>query len=881
MPPSTPNPRKRGAATIPISGHERKRAKLHDARTIAVQNTEQALKTGELDVPAFIKSREFEIEALQSAMKASKESSNKRAFQIVPRDMRRRTASHNVKRVPKRLRPRATREMQSDNTPTVSARRRKPSGSLRFRKETARKLQTMAKKKDITAKILAKISGSRRTENVLRQPPRAQTKFRKRQKHKTWLPTHVWHAKRAKMIVRWRFAVAETPTDKSYRVAHRASGMRGCIAWDESYFSTIMLRGKERDVKGVMKALCPKDGNPMSKKVVAGTRASDTFAYRAGRYPLDLIAPIKVIWCAPEDSEAPLEERIRKLLIRVHPSAFLELWEELLSTAKPLKVTVEDLRFEIGSIEITGPDATNSLLAVLNPTDATDEDSPSGVWKNLRGLTNPSSLPLGACLSFDVSDPRLRDPPRLPEDRRRLEEIQEIIFKVTSTWSIDRTQPPSSLFSREARAAAVKSQSSQKKINKRKGEAVPGEHPPPLPSDPRIPIVLLATRRSSSEKGVSGAIGSWTILLPWKWVQPVWYGIVHSSPNVKFGGLDELRQIDYENSNRHFPDDFPGTKAGIAEELRKGVERKEWWDKRPKGKRVEWSSVKIGNMRGEVGDGFVCDWAYLLKGKEIDITQSDNSMELSMDATESTKSIASTRTAAFMNATEFTGDTMSIPATELEVSIESSKYSESAMSSMDIDKPPPNLPVISSSIPTPTVFKDTPTTTTATPSKQSQQSHPWIIPSSMVRYILAAPNSPLPKPLATVHPTILSAGVFSIKLFFPQRSTPTPRSRIYSLPTNSPALKAKWKAVMSQKSQGKRPGKATELPDVPGEEDLIGFVTTGDFNLKEGRGTGVGALSWQKIFGRGKKVGEVVGKACIVRDVGSGIGRLAYWEVID
>ena len=86
---------------------------------------------------------------------------------------------------------------------------------------------------------------------------------------------------------------------------------------------------------------------------------------------------------------------------------------------------------------------------------------------------------------------------------------------------------------------------------------------------------------------------------------------------------------------------------------------------------------------------------------------------------------------------------------------------------------------------------------------------------------------------------------------------------------------------MSQKSQGKRPGKAAELPDVPGEEDLIGFVTTGDFNLKEGRGTGVGALSWQKIFGRGKKVGEVVGKACIVRDVGSGIGRLAYWEVID
>ncbi|RPB01057.1 POPLD-domain-containing protein [Choiromyces venosus 120613-1] len=880
MPPSTPNPRKRAAATMPISGRERKRAKLQDVRTIAVQNTEQALKTGELDVSAFIKSREFEIEALQNAMKASKESSNKRAFQVVPRDMRRRTASHNVKRVPKRLRPRATKEMQSDNTPTVSARRRKPSGSLRFRKETARKLQTMAKKKDITAQILAKIPSARGTENVLRQPPRAQTKFRKRQKHKTWLPTHVWHAKRAKMIVRWRFAVAETPTEKSYRVAHRASGMRGCIAWDESYFSTIMLRGKERDVKEVMKVLCPKDGNPISKKVVAGTRASDTYIYKAGRYPLDLIAPVKVIWCVPEEPEAPQEERIRKLLIRVHPSAFLELWEELLPTAKPSKVAVEDLRFEIGSIEITGPDATNSLLAVLNPIDAKDEDSPSGVWKTLRGLTNPSSLPLGACLSFDVSDPRLRDPPRLPEDKRKFEETQETIFKITSTWSIDRTQPPSSLFSREARTAAVKLQSSQKKINKRKGEAIPGEYPSPLPTDPKIPIVLLTTRRSSAERGVSGAIGSWTVLLPWKWVQPVWYGIVHSGPNIKFGGLDELRQINYENSNGNFPDDFPGTKAGMTEELRKGVERKEWWDKRPKGKRIEWGSVKIGSKKGEIGDGFVCDWAYLLKEKRVDITQSDDSTELSTDASESTEGVAPIGTTASMSATEPTEDTISsIPFAEPEVSSENSECSGD-MSSMDIDKPPPNLPLMSSSIPTSS--KDTTTTTTTSlPKLPSQQPHPWTIPSSMIRCILSTPNSPLPKPLATLHPEILSAGLFSIKLVFPQRSTPTPRARIYSLPTNNPALKAQWKAVMSKKSQGKRPGKATELPDVPSEEDLIGFVTMGDFNLKEGKGTGVGALSWQKVFGRGKKVGEAVGKACIVRDVGSGIGRLAYWEVID
>ena len=67
--------------------------------------------------------------------------------------------------------------------------------------------------------------------------------------------------------------------------------------------------------------------------------------------------------------------------------------------------------------------------------------------------------------------------------------------------------------------------------------------------------------------------------------------------------------------------------------------------------------------------------------------------------------------------------------------------------------------------------------------------------------------------------------------------------------------------MVSQKSQGKRSVKATESPYISEEEleALVGFVTTGDFNLTEGRGTGVGALSWQRAFGRGNKVVLVIG----------------------
>ena len=49
-----------------------------------------------------------------------------RAFQDVPRSLRRRSASHNVKRVPRPLREKATREMIADGTkPSVKIRGRK------------------------------------------------------------------------------------------------------------------------------------------------------------------------------------------------------------------------------------------------------------------------------------------------------------------------------------------------------------------------------------------------------------------------------------------------------------------------------------------------------------------------------------------------------------------------------------------------------------------------------------------------------------------------------------------------------------------------------------------------------------------------------------
>ena len=102
--------RKAGPEKFAQSSNARKRQKGHGARSIPVQRP-TVVANGDLDISTFIKSRQFEIETLEKSMQNAKKSLSTRAFQQLPRHMRRRTASHNAKKVPQRLRKRAEREV--------------------------------------------------------------------------------------------------------------------------------------------------------------------------------------------------------------------------------------------------------------------------------------------------------------------------------------------------------------------------------------------------------------------------------------------------------------------------------------------------------------------------------------------------------------------------------------------------------------------------------------------------------------------------------------------------------------------------------------------------------------------------------------------------
>lgn len=803
-----------GKQTQPATNKRRRTQK--DARTLVTQTTSKAFKNGELDVDKFVKAREFEIRALQDGLERSRLARNQRAFQTVPRDMRRRTGAWDVKRLPKKKRPRAAREIYEDNTPTGKARKKKLTGHMHLRQQTIKRLRALGAKRKAakdsgenvevlypkeTPKATVKTRDPRIKKNVLSKPPVAKARFRKRQVHKTWLPTHMFHAKRAHMSSPtdpvWRFAMPMSPTAKSYRPTHAAASQRGAVAWDVSYMATISLEGGEASLLGLLRGLHATLLSGAQERLwLSGTRSWQGWLFtREDR--TQVICPVAIIWrseskhngsesgsLGPDAAPATSKPPKRRLFVRAHPASFQQLWEEVVRLCKVQKpqVSAEDLRYEIGSIEILGPGATEALQAVLWPSPDTEGGD---TWRQLEGLDSPGSLGLYSVLSFEASDPRLHHPPRTIECTR------DSVALLQSVFEFDKREKAGSqsIFDSRSRRAAISSMQSQQAINRRKAKSVPGEYVTPVDTDPRIPVMLIATpfgTSSSSQRNTRMKSVSWTLVLPWKAVQAVWLSIMFcplsTGGQPRLGGLDQQRQLAFEHGTPWWPGDFPGTAAGDAWNEKETAERKRNWERRPRSRRVAFDTLDLGKgQKGEVGDGW------------------DLPFHLLSDA-----------------------------------------------------------------------------------GKKLQH-----VSSAQARILLREPSLP-----------DTQNAIFIVRITLFGRGTPSPGARIYALPQD-PTEQEAWTAQSKPApKKGMRPASrppldsrallAQELlygsadgtqehPPCPLPERLMGFVTSGAFNLREGKGTGIASLG----IGRVRSLwSEREPKRCIVRNAGETIGRLASWEVV-
>lgn len=880
-------------AAGPEPAARQKRAKMQAARSIASQPAQAALSNGELDLQAFVAAHQFEIQSLEQSMAVSKAVSTSRAFQKVPRGLRRRTASHNPKRVPRRLRARAKREMADDKTPTVEARRRRPRTTrARIRAETAKrlgflaararqgrlkKLAQAAQTENDAAKEKVVAKGQPRPKirrNMLNDPPLGPFKFRKRQINKTWLPTHLWHAKRARMTEPkeplWRFAIPLTPCEKIYRPTHRAQGQRGAVVWDTSYMSTIGLYGNPIGLERVLRRLgVASDAcwNSSGSKWRAGSRSWSGLLSRDRGDQRCPLCPATILW-NPEGAEPKLsqgqEGGQRQLFLRIHPAAFLQLFDELVRLTKMEnpRLYVEDLRFQIGSIEITGPASTETLLSVLHPysTSEIPLQKHASLFQSLNGLTNPAVLTSDAILHFSVVDPRLRYPPRRVEFSDD-DEAQIKLLEMIARWPAEDGLGPSAIFDRDARHKAS-SLPSQKSIDRRKRAAAAGSYLAPTVADPPIPITLMAQRSGSSSQNQ----GKWIMLAPWGCILPLWHSIVHcplvSGLNPRFGGLQEVMQVAFERGLAWFPADYLGTDAGADWELEQRRRRRRLWERRPKSKRIEWSTVDLGaGRKGELGDGFACDFELL-----FGLAKADDAAVEDQDSSDETESKEDAGSETAENSGTNVDDESSRPPSLKLLNLVPKTTLDALLSSREP----------ASSVPPWAIFQV----------RIRLVGRGVVRPCARVyrlpedREPAAGEGSSLPGDLGQQwldEGGVSSAGRGSLSATRRTRagggrattgvSGPQQLAReLLAPPTAYPVP-----AANQERMQGH--------PLVPGPEHLIGFVTTGSFCLVEGGGAAVGSLALEKVLPDLRRA-RTQAQLCVVRNAGEGVGWLARWEAL-
>ncbi|XP_075682072.1 ribonucleases P/MRP protein subunit POP1 [Rhinoderma darwinii] len=612
-----------------------------------------------LTATMFAQARAAEINAMMKAV--SQKSSNTLVFQSLPRHMRRRAMGHNIKRLPRRLREIAKKEME----------------------KTAHQKKEQSKSKCRKAR--------RRHGNL-------QLEFNRRQRKNIWLETHIWHTKRYHMLKKWGYCLADRPTMKSYRASYRALSNH-CLLQDLSYYCCVELLGKEEDLLMALSRLCNIDTGPTFKAApcISGKRQGSLVLYRADKYPGEAIGHVTFIWKPKSVSETSCDKR--QLWIWMHPALKEDVLKELrlvsicedrpdnfvsiseaapppttedppasvttavkkrklqnkAVTAVPVKkiigdgtraapdpyywtsthtsITIRDLTMEIVRYRLVGPISHCVLSDALhvaplhketedsgphswwadycgNPDNVLHHSNRESLFKLLKGIESPAQIPSGTILGLTVGDPRLNLPNKRTKSFPSLESYEDrdkVRSLTLSGVPVECTE--SLIWSSDVRAHVMDNKISEQDMNRLRSELlVPGSKLDLGNKESKIPVLLIQQPGRVTGKDRPGWGSGWDICLPKGWGMAFWIPLIYRG--VRVGGLQQgLLHLQYMGAP-NVPGDFPDTPAGVKSAQEARVKLLDKYTRRPPAKRTNF--IKHGVLAP-----FHCPWDQLTREWEI------------------------------------------------------------------------------------------------------------------------------------------------------------------------------------------------------------------------------------------------------------------------
>ncbi|XP_018369451.1 PREDICTED: ribonucleases P/MRP protein subunit POP1 isoform X2 [Trachymyrmex cornetzi] len=607
----------------------------------------------EVSIMNFVSSRAHEISAMTSSIENPKQT--KLIFQKLPIYMRRRVMSHNVKRLPRRLREAHLAQMAK-------------SGNGKDLPSTNKRLSRKYR---------------RRPRNLL-------SEYNHRQRDKIWLETHIWHAKRFYMIDKWGYRIASHSNDKCFRANYRAA-TKYCLLQDISYYTCIEITGEEKSLKTTLKTHCNTSMLTFTaKKYINGHREGTLMFYKKNGYPQFPIGNVDFFW---QPNKSDVQTNVRTIWIWVHPAFYDDFLNEIISSFEFKQNNVEQdvastihnlnclytnnvgctmiiLRNALNRFRLRGALTLNVLtkalqLPSLNKLDfCTDytilKDNDNSLrskisidnvqstekkvidkineditiskylntelgkntwyinyykkeenkeafkvqeqlWQILMSLGSPNYLATNMIIGVTILDPRFY----LPEKRTKCNtEITETFSRSILVDQLVTNSNYSPIWDSEIRRIVSSSCMPTDIINKLRSEClVPGVSNDQYYTEDimaKIPILLI--QKPGTITGLDSGID---VVVPARWAMPFWLAFLMQC--ARAGGLQESRSIAFESLNPNTPDvNDPDSPAYIREALITKEQLTKKYFRCPPNRRINF--VKFG-----IRSPFFCDWKNLMK----------------------------------------------------------------------------------------------------------------------------------------------------------------------------------------------------------------------------------------------------------------------------
>uniref|UniRef100_A0A915DT52 Ribonucleases P/MRP protein subunit POP1 n=1 Tax=Ditylenchus dipsaci TaxID=166011 RepID=A0A915DT52_9BILA len=477
-----------------------------------------------IDTSQYVKDRISQIAELlevvdNTSLPAGEVTSRKRTvLQRLPRHMRRRAMSHNIKRLPKMIRNMAMNAIKK------ATRHRKKPPSRKWRRRPSRLLN--------------------RRNRVLRR-------F-------NWLETHIWHAKRFLMSDLWGYKLPIRSYQKGFRPTYR-NAINSTAVFDQSYLECIQIESS-------------KSQEEVCRAALSGCLEMSVLIYMPKQYPRGFLGPGRFSWSTVND--------INRLQLWVHPSIRSVVLNEIVEIfnakpSEPIEIgdiekkssevarrsfvsqhyTVSDLSHDLVRLQLVGPEALELLRRVLQLV-SVEELSELGMsdfyrkshefWSKSVDGTQPGSFRNGSVISLIVEDPRLF----LASKQK-----QDSIMKTRSSSSCDAPLPCTLFWDKHFRKRQLLKRYSNAELVKRRAEKLGALRSTPF----KIPI-LIVIRNATTNRGTVSANRA-DLIAPGGTGLDFWLALQFADGRAA-GLLDKIH-LDFEAGLTSFPSDCGDSLAGL------------------------------------------------------------------------------------------------------------------------------------------------------------------------------------------------------------------------------------------------------------------------------------------------------------------------------